>query len=106
LFDLGALAALLSKKILRISDVFVSHTHMEHFFGFDRLLRIGLGRHARMRLYGPPGSTAQVEHKLAASTWNLVGNYPGDFTIDVWEVDAAWQALGVIRRITSRNRGE
>ena len=95
LFDLGDLTALPSKKILRISDVFVSHTHMDHFFGFDRLLRICLGRHARMRMYGPPGFVAQVEHKLAAYTWNLVGNYPGDFTLDVWEVDAAWQARGI-----------
>jgi ribonuclease Z len=94
LFDLGDLTVLPAKKILRISDVFVTHTHMDHFYGFDRLLRLCLGRHKHIRLYGPPGFAAQVGHKLAAYTWNLVDNYPGDFVIDVWEVDAAWQARG------------
>ena len=105
LFDLGDLSTLPAKKILRVSDVFVSHTHMDHFFGFDRLLRLCLGRHTRMRLYGPPGFTAQVEHKLAAYTWNLVDNYPGDFVIEVWEVDAGWQARGTqIGRASCRER--
>ncbi len=94
LFDLGDLAALPPKKLLRISDVFVSHTHMDHFFGFDRLLRVCLGREAGVRLFGPAGFLAQIEHKLAAYTWNLVENYPTDFVITAWEVDPDWQARG------------
>lgn len=106
LFDLGDLAALPPKKILRISDVFVSHTHMDHFFGFDRLLRICLGRDTGMRLYGPPGFAAQVEHKLAAYTWNLVENYPGDFAVDVWEVAPGWHARGACLRCRKRFQSE
>ena len=82
LFDLGDLAALPARKLLRLSDVFVSHTHMDHFAGFDRLLRLSLGREQRLRLYGPPGFVDQVEHKLAAYSWNLVHNYPTDFTLE------------------------
>lgn len=106
LFDLGDITALPPKKILRISDVFVSHTHMDHFFGFDRLLRVCLGRNKAMRFYGPPGFAAQVGHKLAAYTWNLVENYPGDFVIDVWELDAGWQARGTRLRCRNRFQGE
>lgn len=106
LFDLGNLAPLPNKKLLRITDVFVTHTHMDHFFGFDRLLRICLGRETRLRLYGPPGFTAQVEHKLAAYTWNLVDSYPGDFTIEVWEVDPGWHARGTRLRCHSRFQSE
>ena len=102
LFDLGDITALPPKKILRISDVFVSHTHMDHFFGFDRLLRICLGRHTSMRFYGPPGFAAQVGHKLAGYTWNLVENYHGDFVVDVWEVDSGWNACGT--RLRCHNR--
>src|SRR5688572_8946013 len=64
LFDLGDIAALPAKKILRLSDVFVTHAHMDHFSGFDRLLRICLGRDTDLRLYGPPGIIDKVEHKL------------------------------------------
>ena len=81
LFDIGDIAALAPRKLLRLSHVFVSHTHMDHFMGFDRLLRVSLGRDVAVRLIGPPGFVDQVAHRLAAYTWNLVETYPGDFSI-------------------------
>jgi len=87
LFDLGDIQALPPRKLLRISHVFVSHAHMDHFIGFDRLLRILLGREKDLHLYGPPGFLAQVEHRLRAYTWNLVHNYLSDFTLHVTELD-------------------
>ncbi|HEY0886703.1 MAG TPA: MBL fold metallo-hydrolase [Ramlibacter sp.] len=106
LFDLGDLAALAPRKVLRVSDVFVSHTHMDHFVGFDLMLRLCLGRPTSIRLFGPPGFTAQVEHKLAAYTWNLVENYAADFCVDAWEVDEGWQATGARLRSRRRFRAE
>jgi ribonuclease Z len=90
LFDVGDIGALLPRKILRLSDVFVSHAHMDHFSGLDRLVRVCLGRGAPVRLYGPPGFLERVEHKLAAYSWNLAGNYPGDFTLRAHEVLPDW----------------
>ncbi len=86
LFDLGNLNALPPRKILRVSDIFVSHCHMDHFMGFDWFLRICLGRDRGVRLYGPPGFVKQVEAKLAAYTWNLVQRYANDFTLTVLEL--------------------
>jgi ribonuclease Z len=86
LFDLGDLAALPTRKLLRVSHAFVSHTHMDHFVGFDRLLRVCVGRATAVRLFGPPGFVAQVEHRLAAYTWNLVVNYETNFTITASEL--------------------
>jgi ribonuclease Z len=86
LFDLGDLRALAPRKILRVSDIFVSHCHMDHFMGFDWFLRICLGRDRGVRLYGPPGFLDQVAAKLSAYTWNLVHRYENDFALTVMEV--------------------
>jgi len=76
LFDLGDLQPLSDRKLLRVRQVFVSHTHMDHFTGFDRLVRIFLGREKTLHLFGPTGFIDRVSHKLAAYTWNLVASYP------------------------------
>lgn len=86
LFDLGDLRSLSPKKMLRIASVFVSHAHMDHFIGFDRLLRVLLGRDKILSLFGPPGIASQVEAKLSAYTWNLVGNYASDLVFVVSEL--------------------
>jgi ribonuclease Z len=89
LFDLGDIARLSPRKILRISDVFVTHRHMDHFAGFDQLLRRVLGRQKMLGLYGPTGTIDAVEHKLKAYTWNLIDEYGGNLVCSVTEVDEA-----------------
>jgi ribonuclease Z len=59
---------------------------MDHFIGFDHLLRVCLGRDKHLTLFGPPGFMRNVEGKLAAYTWNLVENYTNDFILSVAEV--------------------
>lgn len=86
LVDLGDLGRLPPRQLLRVSHVFVSHTHMDHFMGFDRLLLICLGRQRRLDLVGPPGFIDRVEHKLAAYTWNLIAGNETDFVIGASEV--------------------
>jgi ribonuclease Z len=86
LFDLGDLYPLPPRKLLKIDAIFVSHTHMDHFIGFDHLLRISLGRDRCIHLYGPPAFLGNVEDKLSAYTWNLVANYTTEFALRVTEV--------------------
>ena len=75
LFDLGDLGRLMPRELLRLSHVFVTHAHMDHFAGFDQLLRIILGRKANIVVFGGPGFLDQVEHKLRAYTWNVAHRY-------------------------------
>jgi ribonuclease Z len=84
LFDLGDITQLPAGKILKISRVFVSHMHMDHFIGFDHLLRLFLARDATLRIYGPRGIIKNIRGKLQGFTWNLVGSYP--FVLEVFEI--------------------
>lgn len=93
LFDLGTLNNFSTRKLLRSSHVFVSHAHIDHFIGFDHLLRLCLGREKRLHLYGPPGFVDQVRQRLAAYSWNLVYSYDTDFTIVASEVHADGSGL-------------
>lgn len=106
LFDLGDIRALPPRKLLRVSDIFVSHCHMDHFMGFDWFLRISLGRERGVRLYGPPGFLNQVEAKLSAYTWNLVHRYENDFSITAIEVAKNGTARRAEFRVRSAFRRE
>jgi ribonuclease Z len=86
LFDLGNLQDLMPRSLLKISRIFVSHTHMDHFIGFDHILRTCLGRDMQLHLFGPPGFIRNVECKLGAYTWNLVENYTNNFVLYVTEI--------------------
>lgn len=86
LFDIGDIAALPPRKILRIDHVFVSHAHIDHFFGFDRLLRLLVGREKEVALYGPLGFIDHVHHRLQAYQWDLSDSYASDLVFAVTEV--------------------
>lgn len=88
LFDLGDLSALSAGDILKTSHVFVTHTHMDHFNGFDQLLRLQLGRDKSLHLFGPAGFLKNVMGKLQAYTWNLVQNYDDGLNITATEINA------------------
>ncbi|MFH1076039.1 MAG: ribonuclease Z [Pseudomonadota bacterium] len=86
LFDLGDISTLSAKDILKLTHVFISHTHIDHFIGFDYLLRVMLGREKKLCIAGPAGILKNVEGKLAGYSWNLVENYENNFCIKVSEV--------------------
>lgn len=91
LFDCGDLHRLRPGQIMDITDVFVTHMHIDHFIGFDTVIRTILHRETPIRFYGPAGITDCIEGKLKGYTWNLIRDYP--LVIKVHEV-----ADGLIRR--------
>lgn len=92
LFDLGDIHALAPRKINRIRQVFISHTHIDHFIGFDQMLRILVGRERTVQLFGPAGLVDSVGHKLRAYLWNLSDRYPSELVFVVTEIDGLYRA--------------
>lgn len=82
LFDLGDLAALDARDLLRVSHVFVSRMH---FIGFDALLRVHVGCPKQITITGPSGIAERVGHKLAGYDWDLVICYQDDLVFEVIE---------------------
>ena len=85
-FDLGDLSLISNSDLLKISHIFISHTHIDHFIGFDRLLRVIFGEGKTIYLYGPENFIENVAGKLAGFTWNLIDRYDESITIEVIEV--------------------
>jgi ribonuclease Z len=99
LFDLGDISSLNNAELLKVSHVFVSHTHIDHFIGFDRLLRTVFGREKTLTFFGPENFIKNVEGKLAGFTWNLVDRYEESLTIKVVEVREDKLLKGTFRAI-------
>ena len=89
LFDLGDLSALSARDLLRVSHVFVSHMHMDHFIGFDALLRLAVGREKQVRIVGPSGLCERVHHKLQGYEWDLAHRYEADLVFKAVEIGEA-----------------
>ena len=100
LFDLGDLTPLSPRQLLRVTHAFVSHAHMDHFSGFDRLLRVCLHRKMPLHLVGPAGFGDRIGHKLEAYTLNLLDENSLDFVITACEFDGD----GLDRRCEFRAR--
>lgn len=102
LFDLGDISALSARDLLRVTHAFVTHTHMDHFTGFDALLRVHVGRDKTIALVGPEGFIERVGHKLHAYEWDLVERYGTDLVFDVTEVRRAAPAARARFRFKTR----
>ena len=97
LFDLGDVHALSARSLLKVTHAFVSHTHVDHFIGFDALLRLHLGRGKTLALFGPPGFSDQVEARLRGYSWNLVRSYPHDFRLQAYDAGTGRLRAAVFR---------
>jgi len=73
LFDLGEGARLPARVAHQVSDVFITHAHIDHIAGFVWLLRSRIGETSLCRLYGPPGLAANIDGLLRGVLWDRVG---------------------------------
>ncbi len=94
LLDCGRLGNITNSEVLSISDIFISHTHIDHFYGFDRILRSFLRSNKTVRFFGPPGIINNIWGKLQGYTWNLVKNYR--FIIEAVELSKTGSFKGAV----------
>jgi ribonuclease BN (tRNA processing enzyme) len=73
LFDLGSGERLSARAAHQVTDVFISHAHLDHLSGFVSLLRSRIGDYPPCRLYGPPGLARHVAGFLQGVLWDRVG---------------------------------
>jgi ribonuclease Z len=72
LFDVGEIASLAPRRIRRIDQIFVSHAHIDHFIGFDRLLRLLVGHEKSVHLFVRPAlpSASFTSFRPIVGTWS------------------------------------
>lgn len=81
LFDLGECGRIPLRQLHRVSDVFISHAHVDHVGGFMGLLRARLGVEDDCRLWGPPGLATHVAGFLAGVLWDRIGDHGPRFEV-------------------------
>lgn len=72
LFDLGDVSRLSAGVLHTVSDMFITHAHIDHIGGFLWFLRHRLGEPAVCRVYGPPGLTDHLTGFLRGVLWDRI----------------------------------
>jgi ribonuclease Z len=111
LFDVGDISHLGPSEIYRITDLFVTHTHIDHFIGFDTVLRTVLRRELPLNVYGPAGIAGCIEGKLKGYSWNLIREYPTVINVYSYTGKALHHSLfkavnGFRKEVISRSRSD
>lgn len=81
LFDLGETRRLQARIAHQVSDVFLSHAHVDHIAGFLWLLRSRIGVEGICRIWGPPGAAAHIIALIGGVEWDRVGDRGPTFEI-------------------------
>ncbi|MBN1237048.1 MAG: MBL fold metallo-hydrolase [Gammaproteobacteria bacterium] len=92
LFDLGETNRLGARVAHQVTDVFITHAHVDHIGGFMWLLRSRIGEFSACRLYGPPGLAANVSGLVNGVHWDRAGE--GAPRFEVTELHEDGRALG------------
>jgi ribonuclease Z len=61
LIDCGDDAVLGDDRLADLEAVFLTHHHVDHFIGFDRVVRANLDRDKAVHFYGPAGTIGKLK---------------------------------------------
>ncbi len=74
MFDLGEGSRLPARIAHQLTDVFITHAHVDHIAGFLWLLRSRIGETSVCRLYGPPGLSVHINGLMDGVHWDRIGD--------------------------------
>jgi ribonuclease Z len=81
LFDLGETTRLPARIAHQVTDVFITHAHIDHIAGFVWLLRSRIGSLPVCRIYGPPGLAENIMGFISGIHWDRAGDRAPQFEI-------------------------
>lgn len=83
LFDLGEGTRLPARIAHQVTDVFISHAHLDHIGGFLWLLRSRINNQLpACRLYGPPGLAQHIAGFIQGILWDRIGERGPAFEVN------------------------
>ena len=85
LFDLGDGNRLPARIAHQVSDVFITHAHIDHISGFYWLLRSRIGDFPVCRLHGPVNLSHHINGMIQGIRWDRIGDRGPCF--EIVEVD-------------------
>lgn len=95
LFDLGEASCLSARELHGVSDVFISHAHIDHIAGFLSLLRSRIGVPLPpCRIFGPPGVADHISGFVSGIRWDRIEDAGPAFLVgDVDDGHIAWHRI-------------
>jgi ribonuclease BN (tRNA processing enzyme) len=81
LFDLGSGERLSARIAHQVTDVFITHAHLDHIGGFVWLMRSRIGEFPPCRLYGPPGLALHIAGFIQGVLWDRVALHGPRFEV-------------------------
>src|SRR5207237_5986590 len=81
LFDLGETTRLPARVVHQVTDVFISHCHVDHIGGFVWFLRSRIGKLPACRIFGPPGLAGNIAGFVSGIHWDRAGERAPRFDV-------------------------
>ncbi|MBX3452520.1 MAG: MBL fold metallo-hydrolase [Planctomycetaceae bacterium] len=86
LIDGGDNSALSLESLGDLTAVFITHHHIDHFIGLDRIVRANMDRDKTLSVFGPSGTIAKVADRIRSYEFPY---FPFQrIVIDVYDVDS------------------
>ncbi|MGK7346529.1 MAG: MBL fold metallo-hydrolase [Candidatus Nitrospinota bacterium M3_3B_026] len=93
LFDMGGAERLPARATHQVTDVFITHAHIDHIGGFLWLLRSRIGFFPTVRIFGPPGISGNIMGMINGVLWDRIGGRGPRFEVGQFDGERIERSL-------------